>query len=313
MVAPRVPLVDDPGRQAERRIAQPLAKRLRLRRLDLLISEVRRRRGGGAVAAGRRWWRGRQSLRGIQPGAMPRCASCRQAPGRWRLRCPSRCRGRCSGCSRDAPSASPRPGPSVRGRTRAPAACPRSRSRASTARRHERRVPVPAARLRRVVSGSITLSYSTGELGHPFRSSSGRASASLRLLMNEMDVEAADVRLELAEAVQPPLLRAPVVAVAPVGHQRLDVIEVRPVVPAGVGEFVGETGALQPALEVAQDGVRHLDAERHNRIAPARCRWARWSLRVQASRQNGAAAAARMMFAATVPMPMPPPIMLVAH
>ena len=110
----------------------------------------------------------------------------------------------------------------------------------------------------------------------------------VRLLMDEMDVEAADVRLELAEAIQAPLLRAPVVAVAPVGHQRLDVIEVRPVVPAGVGEFIGETGALQPALEVAQDGVRHLNPERHNRgIVPARSRWARWSLRVQASRQNG--------------------------
>ena len=57
MVAPPVPLLDNPGCETHRRVAQSLSQRLRLRRLNLLIPKIvrgidgavglRRRRSGG--------------------------------------------------------------------------------------------------------------------------------------------------------------------------------------------------------------------------------------------------------------------------
>ena len=56
--------------------------------------------------------------------------------------------------------------------------------------------------------------------------------------MDEVNVETVDVRLELIELVEPPLLRAPVERVAPVGDELLEIRQIRSVVPAGSVEAV---------------------------------------------------------------------------
>ena len=56
VVAPSVPLFDDPGREADRRVAQSVSQRLRFCRLNLLISEIVSR-VDRAVYARHRWRR----------------------------------------------------------------------------------------------------------------------------------------------------------------------------------------------------------------------------------------------------------------
>jgi hypothetical protein len=68
--------------------------------------------------------------------------------------------------------------------------------------------------------------------------------------MNEVNVEAVDVGLELREPVETPLLRAPVEAVAPVGNQFLEVARVHPVVPTHAGKFVRKPRVRQPRLQI---------------------------------------------------------------
>src|ERR1700730_15255932 len=88
--------------------------------------------------------------------------------------------------------------------------------------------------------------------------------------MNEVNVEPVEVRLELVELIQPPLLRPPVVPVAPVRNQFLEVGEVRSVVPPYLGNFVGEAGPRQPLLQVGQHGVRDVNFEWDDRVRATR-------------------------------------------
>ncbi len=91
-----------------------------------------------------------------------------------------------------------------------------------------------------------------------------RRARNLRAPMDEMNVEPIDVRLELLEFVQPPLLRAPVVLVAPVGHQALQVFEVGAVVPLRPRDLVSKPRPRQPLLEVRKRVVGHLNLEGHD-------------------------------------------------
>src|SRR5262245_19131685 len=95
------------------------------------------------------------------------------------------------------------------------------------------------------VSGPITLLYSSMVLGHPFSNSSGSEPGFFER-MNEVNVEAVDVGLELREPVEAALLRAPVEAVAPVGNQFFEVAGVNSVVPAHAGQFVRKPCVRQP-------------------------------------------------------------------
>ena len=91
--------------------------------------------------------------------------------------------------------------------------------------------------------------------------------------VDEVDAEPADAGAELREAVERRLVRAPVVAIAPVGDQLAQVGEVRPVGPAGAGDLVGEARAREALAQVGEDGVRHGDAKRldlHGRLLRGR-------------------------------------------
>jgi len=65
-----------------------------------------------------------------------------------------------------------------------------------------------------------------------------------RALVDEVDLDAVDRRLELVELVQFAFLRAPVVLIAPIRDQLLEVRGIRPVVPVGIVEAVGVLRAL---------------------------------------------------------------------
>ena len=56
--------------------------------------------------------------------------------------------------------------------------------------------------------------------------------------------------------------RAPVVVVAPVRHELAQVPELGAVVPARVGELLGEPRARQPFVEIVERGVGNVDAKR---------------------------------------------------
>ena len=87
-----------------------------------------------------------------------------------------------------------------------------------------------------------------------------------RALVDEVNVEAVDAGLEVVEAVERPLLRAPVVLVPPVRHQLAHVVQVAAVGPAGALQLVGEARVLEPRLQIVQHGIRHVDHERHDGV-----------------------------------------------
>ena len=82
--------------------------------------------------------------------------------------------------------------------------------------------------------------------------------------MDEVNVDAVDIRLEVIELVQLLLVRSPVVMVTPIVDEALEIGEVRAVVPPDVGELVGKAGPRQPLLQVGQHGVGNLNLERHD-------------------------------------------------
>jgi hypothetical protein len=63
---------------------------------------------------------------------------------------------------------------------------------------------------------------------------------------------AVDLGGELRELVEPPLVRAPVVAAAPVRGELAEVAGCDAVVPAGAGQLVGPAGRVQPAVQLVQ-------------------------------------------------------------
>jgi hypothetical protein len=73
--------------------------------------------------------------------------------------------------------------------------------------------------------------------------------------VQKVDAGAVDGGQELGEPVEPCLVGAPVVAVAPVAGQLLEVAERHPVRPAGAGQLIGPAGPGQAVPEVVERGV----------------------------------------------------------
>ena len=149
-----VVVVEDPGREPDRRVRQGVADRLRPRAHDgavgpvlleerververraFLLGESRRR---GPAAGEHHGHVGRDRRRQVDVDA-EQSRPAPGAPSRWRRASPSRRPGRRSGCSRGASSAPPRRGRCDRDSSPCPSACRRSRSRASTGSRDGRR------------------------------------------------------------------------------------------------------------------------------------------------------------------------------
>src|SRR5205823_12330715 len=81
-------------------------------------------------------------------------------------------------------------------------------------------------------------------------------------LVDEVKLDPADLDGELAKAVQPGLVHAPLVLRPPVLDQLPHVSEARAVAPAGLRRLVGPADALEPGAEVREHRVGHLDRER---------------------------------------------------
>src|SRR5262245_21080879 len=79
-----------------------------------------------------------------------------------------------------------------------------------------------------------------------------------------MHLHAVDRGLELIERIQLPLLYSPVVLVAPVVDEVLQIREVCTVIPMYVRGLIGEPSMCKSALEVFQDGVGNVNRERHD-------------------------------------------------
>src|SRR5262249_19041044 len=89
-------------------------------------------------------------------------------------------------------------------------------------------------------------------------------------LVDEVQVDAADRRGELAPSVELGLLGAPVVAVAPVGDERFHVGEVGAVPPRLAGNLVRPAHPGGAVAQIFEDGAGDADRERtglgHERI-----------------------------------------------
>src|SRR5262249_60076125 len=79
--------------------------------------------------------------------------------------------------------------------------------------------------------------------------------------VNVMDLQAADIRAEMTEAVERRFLRAPVKYALPVLRQFMKVIEAGAVFPARAGQRVGPARECQPRLQIVQRGLRNVDFE----------------------------------------------------
>ena len=88
----------------------------------------------------------------------------------------------------------------------------------------------------------------------------------LRLLVDEVDLQAVDRRGELVELVQLSFLSPPVELVSPVLDEWLEIGGVSAVVPADVLQLIREARAREAFLQIAQDRVGHVDFERDNRL-----------------------------------------------
>src|SRR5258708_12107154 len=81
--------------------------------------------------------------------------------------------------------------------------------------------------------------------------------------MEEVEPEAVNGGLKLGKAIQQAFLPTAVKALAPVGHQLLEIVQIGPVVPAGSVDLIGPTCSLQPLLQIAKHLIRNLDRKRH--------------------------------------------------
>src|SRR5260370_3097781 len=84
---------------------------------------------------------------------------------------------------------------------------------------------------------------------------------SLAFNMEKVQAEAVNGGLELRKTVQQAFLCAPVVGLAPVGHQLLEIVQVRPIVPASTGYLVRPAGPLQALLQIAETVIIDLDRQ----------------------------------------------------
>jgi hypothetical protein len=82
-----------------------------------------------------------------------------------------------------------------------------------------------------------------------------------RAQVREVDALAVDLGGELRELVEPPLVRPPVVAVAPVPGQLAQVVAGDAVLPPGTRQLVGPAGRVQPAVQLVQVPLRDGDPE----------------------------------------------------
>src|SRR6266699_5785492 len=77
--------------------------------------------------------------------------------------------------------------------------------------------------------------------------------------MDKVQTEAVNGGPELWKTVQQAFLCAPVIGIAPVGNQLLEIVQVRPIVPASTGYLVRPAGALQALLQIAENVIIDLD------------------------------------------------------
>jgi len=85
--------------------------------------------------------------------------------------------------------------------------------------------------------------------------------------MDEVDPLAVDRRPEVPERVQARLGGPPVVGVAPVRDQFLEVVDGNAVLPAGSLDLIGEAGEGQAVSKIIEHGVVHPDREHLDRLA----------------------------------------------
>jgi len=100
----------------------------------------------------------------------------------------------------------------------------------------------------------MILVNSATEPGQPWVMTSGK-------LVDQVDLQASDLGAELLELVQAGLVRAPVVAIAPVGDELSYVGEVRAVSPSRARHLVRKARARQPLPQIGEVGVGDVDAK----------------------------------------------------
>ncbi len=83
-----------------------------------------------------------------------------------------------------------------------------------------------------------------------------------RAHVQEVDVLPVDLGGELRVLVQLPLVGAPVVAIAPVLRQPLEVVHRHPATPADIGQVRGPPGPVEPVPQVVQVSLGNVDGER---------------------------------------------------
>src|SRR5262249_58142991 len=86
-----------------------------------------------------------------------------------------------------------------------------------------------------------------------------------RTLMNEVNVEAINLRLELTELIESAFLCAPLEPIAPVLDEALQISEIHAVVPAGAIGLVRKSRACESRFQILQDLVRNVNRKRNDR------------------------------------------------
>ena len=132
---------------------------------------------------------------------------------------------------------------------------------------HVERILGAAAVFHRIGQRSDHLRELDDRAGPAVRQDQRQGAEFLRTLVDEVNVETVDVRLELIELIEPPLLRPPVERGAPVGDELLEVRQVRAVIPARAVDAIREPGRRQSCPQVPQDIVGNVNREGEDRGA----------------------------------------------
>ena len=85
---------------------------------------------------------------------------------------------------------------------------------------------------------------------------------SVAFFVDEVNAESVNARLEMREAIDLALMRAPVVLRPPVLDQFLQVSEIGAVLSPGIRNLVGQARILETSAQVDEHFVGHLNAER---------------------------------------------------
>src|SRR5690242_8921745 len=97
--------------------------------------------------------------------------------------------------------------------------------------------------------------------GPAVREEQRHAMRAARLLVDEMQLDAAQACRELTKTVYPRLVSAPVESVAPVRDQLAQVVAARAGRPHGKRRLVRKARARQPLAQVGERAVRHVKGE----------------------------------------------------